>query len=370
LIESAWVPETFRSYRRSLRIFNDYLREHQIDREELLEASRAEMHVVNFLAQAEQAGTQSPAVLATTKGHLLTIFRTTGTDSRSSLTALASRALGRRAPAKARRYHTIWNLDRLLGHLRRRFGTNSTLTDKQLQVKAMLLTMIFSLCRLEEIARMRAASRQQDTDAFVLVMTQKQSQDQMQMVPLRTLECAETCPVRALQEWAARGHGRPPGYLFLDWRTGRKWTRNRISNMFLRVMHASRIPAFYGAYSIKHATVTALSRRGATMEQIIAAGRWAPGSRTPQQYYDIPTLDHEWLGNLLVKADPAGDVQTQPPPEEEEEEEGTPAEFTETEGEGQQAAASSTVITAEEEEESEETHSSSGRRSGAAPPRM
>jgi hypothetical protein len=323
------------------------------------------MLVLNFLAEAEEAGTHSAAVLGTMKGHLNTFFPATGADRKSSLTALAGRALGRRAPAKARRYQTIWDIGLLLGHLRTRFGTNNALTDQQLQTKAMLLTMVFSLCRLGEIAAMRAASRQQDTDAFVVTMTQKQSQDQMQMVPLRATTCAELCPVRVLREWTARDHGRPPGYLFSDWRTGEKWKRNRIAEVFLEVMHASGVPAFYGAYSIKHATVTALSRRGANPQQVTAMGRWAPGSRTPEQYYDIPTLDREWLGNLLVDAYPAEGVLEPPPPEQ-----GTTAESAATEDEEQQAVSSTTAATAEEEEESEETHSSGGRRSGAAPPRM
>jgi hypothetical protein len=39
---------------------------------------------------------------------------------------------------------------------------------------------------------------------------------------------------------------------------------------------------------------------GATDEQVVAYGHWAKGSLTPRKWYNITTLEEEWLGTKLL----------------------------------------------------------------------
>jgi hypothetical protein len=73
-----------------------------------------------------------------------------------------------------------------------------------------------------------------------------------------------------------------------------------ICSRFLRTLRAAGIPTQYTAYSIKHAVVTKLYRMGATDEQVVAYGHWAKGSATPRKWYNIATLEEEWLGTKLL----------------------------------------------------------------------
>jgi hypothetical protein len=51
---------------------------------------------------------------------------------------------------------------------------------------------------------------------------------------------------------------------------------------------------------VKHAVVTRLFRLGATEDQVNAYGGWAQGSKTATRWYNIATLEEDWLGAKLV----------------------------------------------------------------------
>jgi hypothetical protein len=65
-------------------------------------------------------------------------------------------------------------------------------------------------------------------------------------------------------------------------------------------MHQAGIDSSYTAYSIKHAVITKLFRAGASEEQVVEFGRWAKNSNTPKKWYNIQTLEQEWLGTRLL----------------------------------------------------------------------
>jgi site-specific recombinase XerD len=316
------------------------------------------MHVLNFLAWAATTKTYCPSAIAVMKGHLFTVFQMMAKNGEGSVAALASRALSRQAPQKSRRFQTMWDVSILLEHLRVLYGDNSLLEDPQLQLKAMLLTMVFSLSRLDELTRMTWVPEQCNRDVFVISTITKQHHELLMTITLRATACPETCPVRALQELTARRPTPAPVYLFFDYETGGPLTRAKIVDDFLKVMAAAGVPSFYTAYTIKHASVTALSRRGATLEQITAMGRWAPGSRTADTFYNITTLDDEWIGHLLVGHHEVRDV---PLPDQ--------ALIAEEDPSSTEASDASSTSTPAAESEGER-RSSGERRSGAAPPRM
>jgi hypothetical protein len=315
------------------------------------------MHVLNFLAWAATTKAYCPSAISVMKGHLFTVFQMMAKNGEGSVAALAGRALSRQTPRKSRRYQTMWDVSMLLDHLQGLYGDNTRLDDSQLQTKAMLLTMVFSLSRLDELTRMTWVPEKCSRDIFVISTIMKQHHGLLMTIPLRATACAETCPVRALQEWTARRPTSAPVQLFFDLKTGCPFKRARIVNDFLQVMEAAGVPKIYTAYTVKHASVTALSRRGATLEQITAMGRWAPGSRTADMFYNITTLDSEWIGHLLVGNHEVHDV---PLPEQ--------ALVAEEDPSNTEASDASSTPTPAAESEGE-TSSSGERRSGAAPPR-
>jgi hypothetical protein len=124
-------------------------------------------------------------------------------------------------------------------------------------------------------------------------------------IVVRRIATAALCPVRTLLAWTTRVEPTEDGRLFHKWTgptlEGRKeLTTPAICGRFLKPMRAAGIASHFTAYSVKHAVVTKLFRLGATEEQVNAYGGWAPGSRTAQRWYNIATLEEDWLGTKLV----------------------------------------------------------------------
>jgi integrase len=227
------------------------------------------------------------------------------------LLGLISRALGKEAPAASRRYDTIWEIDLLLSWLRQRWSNNSALRDEDLQTKAMMLVMIFSACRLAELARMeRPSGTEGGQPALVLRTVTKQFQEAKRRIVIRRLSSPILCPVAAVYAWLERSATGEQSKLFYSFRsdaeghmlptTKQQLSVNQICMQFLRTMQSAGIPSHFTAYSVKHAVVTRLFRMGATEEQVNAYGGWAQGSRTARRWYDIATLEQDWLGARLV----------------------------------------------------------------------
>jgi integrase len=244
-------------------------------------------------------------------GHLRRITQIFDHRSEHGLLGLISRALGKEAPTASRRYDTIWEIDLLLSWLRQRWAENSALRDEELQTKAMLLVMIFSACRLAELARMERPNQTEGEQAALVLRTvTKQFQEAKRRIVIRKLSSPVLCPVAAVRAWMQRSPTGEQSKLFYGFRsdaegrmlptTMHPLSVNLICTQFLRAMQSAGIPSHFTAYSVKHAVVTRLFRMGATEEQVNAYGGWAQGSRTARRWYDIATLEQDWLGAKLV----------------------------------------------------------------------
>jgi integrase len=231
-------------------------------------------------------------------------------DHRSGhgLLDLLSRGLRRESPTPSRRYDTMWNVDILLAWIRHNWGDTDSMSDADVQTKTMLLVMMFSACRLAELGRMERPEVQDTTpDAITLHTVTKQHQDKKRRIVVRRIATTMLCPVTALMAWLGRSTPTEDGLLFHRNRDPEKpqgqgdvFSTPSICTRFLKPLRSAGIPSHYTAYSIKHAVVTKLFRLGATDEQVNAYGGWAPGSRTAQRWYNIATLEEDWLGTKLV----------------------------------------------------------------------
>jgi site-specific recombinase XerD len=298
LIYRSWAFDTFRKYRRTLTRMADYLKQRAKDELLLTKPQKAQWLIADFLAQSTE--TYSEAVVLQMGGHLRRITELFDARSEHAIARVAMRAIARQAPTKSRRYDTIWDLDQLLSWLEENWAANDTLPLQDLQTKALLLVMVFSACRLAELARM---SRPDLTGGIppsvTLRAVTKQRQAQLQDFVMRRASRPAICPVATLLAFLARTAEPRDGLLFHT-EAGRALSRPVISYQFLKAFAAAGIDPHYTAYSVKHAVVTKLYNLGATDEQVCAYGHWAPGSRTPRQWYFIPVVDKEWLGTRIV----------------------------------------------------------------------
>jgi hypothetical protein len=352
--QQAWARETFRKYRRTLTELCHFLARSGKPKTLLLDAGQAVGCAMSFLQEAaSRAG--SGASLKTMAGHMVRVIQLIHPLSEASALHQYAKALRRKFPVANRVRDTIWDLDVLLGHLRVAYGDNTALSDHQLMVKTMMLIMIFAASRPVELARMEMPSAEDvgDTEAR-LRATPKQRGSERTSVIVHRVSLTSLCPLAALKEWLrrrrdvspllfrlrlgeraaadhapaqvraeegmtlVRSQGPPSG---LPGNTSqrhvtppsttcsssgyRDLTSRDVAAAFKAVMLAAGIPTRYSAYSIRHATVTALFARGASDEQVAAFGRWAPGSRVPRLFYYIRATDGTWIGKKLLEEQPA-----------------------------------------------------------------
>jgi integrase len=244
-------------------------------------------------------------------GHTRRILKLLSPDPGQGVLATVARAMGKETPAASRRYDTIWEIDRLFEWIRSHWAENATLPLEELQTKAMILIMVYSACRLAELGRMERPAGYKAGDAtMTLTTTLKQRQDMRQQVTVRRISRKELCAVEAAEWWIARAPPTADTRLFhqlertgiegAEPKAGQPLTTAQIAPRLVKAMRAAGIPPQYTAYSIKPAVVTKLYRMGATDEQVVEYGHWAKGSSTPRKWYNIATVEEEWLGAKLL----------------------------------------------------------------------
>jgi hypothetical protein len=267
--------------------------------------------------------------------------------------AQMAKALRRKFPSVPAVRDTIWDLDVLLVHLQANYADNAALSDEKLMHKAMLLIMIFGMSRPGEIARMGVPPPGDVGESEArLRVAPKQRGTELTPVILRKASIAALCPLAALTEWLRRrpvaarllfskrvggrlasdgvgalapAHGgpAPAGGVATPPRTPGRAQKAKptevappparyadlqtrdVSAAFHIIMREAGIPDRYPAYSIRHAAVTALFMRGANDEEVAAFGRWARGSRVPRLFYFIHATDGTWMGERLLREQPA-----------------------------------------------------------------
>jgi integrase len=301
-IQKAWTFETFRKYRRTLTRLQKWLTETGTPEGELLDRARADVQIGNFITSL--SGELSTSVSTAMLGHMRRILRLLNSDGSQGLLATLAHSLNRSTPVPSRKYDAIWNIDALLTWIRTHWADNDTLSMDDLQTKTMIIVMIFSACRLVELGRMeRPQGATAEAVTIVLPTVQKQSQAKKEQLVVRKIPQTPLCPVGTVLSWLRRSVASPDGLLFHAHPRGgdpRAMKTPDICPRFLRTLRRAGIPSHYTAYSIKHAVVTKLYRMGATDEQVVAYGHWAKGSLTPRKWYNIATLEEEWLGTKLL----------------------------------------------------------------------
>jgi hypothetical protein len=299
--------------------------------EELLDPHRALGCMVSCLEDARAR--ESPASLKRMAGQLKSVIQLIHPMNEQSALGRMGQALRKEFPKEGGVRDTIWDLDVLLSHVQEAYGNNSALPRKQLMEKTMLLIMVFGMSRPAEIARMEMPQPGDiRTEEACLRTIAKQRGTARTPVIIRRLSNASLCPLAALNAWLEMRRSDPSPCLFTKERRERAKAPGKkpasahstqtpapasagiresdlptgyVRRAFRAIMSAAGIPERYTAYTIRHATVTALFMRGATDEQVAAFGRWAKDSRVPRLFYYIHATDGAWIGKTLLAQQPA-----------------------------------------------------------------
>jgi site-specific recombinase XerD len=280
----------------SWKLLSDFLTRERLTAEDLL-SERASVIAVNFKALAF-GGSMNTSVNATLShtNVLLSTFSKDGT----SLHSLISRAAHRKRPKRGRRYRTMWDLRELLRFISQELGMNADLTEEQLLVKCLALTMVFSAARLAELARMTIDQSRETKTALRVETNIKTALDTRESITFYPVHDKTICPHAALSEWLKR---KPPSRtLFTHPRTHKPLTEAAIAGLLRRLMSSAGISEEYGAYSIKHAVITFLFDGGAEEAQINEFGRWSYASRVASGYYRVATPQRDWLGFKIAES--------------------------------------------------------------------
>jgi site-specific recombinase XerD len=294
LIKTAWAPETFRKMRHSWRLFNDFLTLQKKSYEVLLELN-ASVIANNFKAYAEARQLSSIEARISHTNVLVDVFKPNG----KKLSALVSRAVRRKRPKKGRKYRTMWDVTELLTFLASRYADNAALSGADLLTKTLALTMIYSACRLAELARMTVDPNQVNETRLRVDTNLKTALDTRDFIMFYPVEDSRVCPHAAIREWL--GRRTPHAALFTHPTTNAPLTANTIATTLRELMTQAGISGEYGPYSIKHAVITYLFVHGAEEAQINEFGRWSIGSRVASTHYKIATPRRHWLGYRLAE---------------------------------------------------------------------
>jgi site-specific recombinase XerD len=280
--------------RHSWRLFYDFLKLQKKSYEVLLELS-ASVIANNFKAYSEARQLASIEALISHTNVLIDVFHPKG----KKLSALVSRAVRRKRPRKGRKYRTMWDITELLSFIASRYADNAVLSGADLLTKTLALTMIYSACRLAELARMTVDPKQVNDTRLRVDTNLKTALDTRDFIMFYAVNDSRICPHAATREWLGRRS--PRAALFTHPTTMAPLTTTMIATMLRDLMTQAGISDEYGPYSIKHAVITYLFTRGAEEAQINEFGRWSINSRVASSYYKIATPRRHWLGYRLAE---------------------------------------------------------------------
>jgi hypothetical protein len=318
------------------------------ERQELLESPNVMACVASFLTDSEAKSLLGATGMRQAAGRLGRILELVNPHSEHNLVAQLARGMARLSPSAAKVRDSIFDIDVLLTHLADAYSDNDALSREDLRTKTMMLVMIFSACRPAELARMELPPSEDVRREEVRLRTiTKQRGGALVSVVVRRISEPAICPVAAVQAWLQRRGDIALPYLlvrcdgeetavdtkpdagshaaddmraapsrnvspmllggpvaecdasssaFSPPRNPRTLTAREICAAFRTVMAAAGIPPRYTPYCIKHAVVTKLFSRGASLEQVNTFGRWARGSRVPLLFYNITSTDGQWIG--------------------------------------------------------------------------
>jgi hypothetical protein len=218
LLVRSWQPETYRHMRHSWTELSKFLEATGVDEEELLGPS-GPVHLHNFKAAYASTGKGSVEAVFS---HCNTLRATLCGDGTATASRLL-RAVRRAKPKRKKRFDSIWSLRDLAGYIRREWPVNDELQDDELLTKALALTMLFTACRLEDLATMELREDAIKPERLTLELRRKTSLDQISPVEVKPTHDEPLCPYNTIVSWFGR-RAHSGGLLFSEPGSGKPLT--------------------------------------------------------------------------------------------------------------------------------------------------
>ncbi|KAH7815986.1 uncharacterized protein MONOS_13783 [Monocercomonoides exilis] len=180
----------------------------------------------------------------------------------------------------------IWNPQLLLQKITS-LGENRNLDFHELTKKAICTCMLFSACRFTELERINLHNSTIGDDAIKLDSSLKTSTERTDIIIPFLKEQPLVCPAASVKElWNRIKESQPNATsLFIDETTHLALSARKIRNYAAEMLQDAGIPKCFGPYSLKHASITALTMAGIPLAQIAKFARLSPRSNTITKHY-------------------------------------------------------------------------------------
>ncbi|KAH7832649.1 uncharacterized protein MONOS_9796 [Monocercomonoides exilis] len=147
--------------------------------------------------------------------------------------------------------------------------------------------MLFSACRFTELERINLHNSTIGDDAIKLDSSLKTSTERTDIIIPFLKEQPHVCPAASIQElWNRIKESQPNATsVFIDEKTHLTLSARMIRNYAAEMLQDAGIPRCFGPYSLKHASITALTMAGIPSAQNAKFARLSPRSNTITKHY-------------------------------------------------------------------------------------
>ena len=208
-------------------------------------------------------------------------------------------------PLKAR-YSTFWPVEKLLNFLKTWHPIDS-LSLRQLTLKTIALIALSSSDRGQTLHLASVNNMNVSPNKIEFVIRQKLKHTRKILRPT-----VITCVKSNIEELDVASHVShyidltkdyrdDNGQLFLSWKTKKPVVKQSLARWLKLVLKLAGIDTNnYKAHSYRGAGLSKAYQRGASLQQIVAAGNWA-NATTFQRFYNAPTTNETEIGNIILE---------------------------------------------------------------------
>ncbi|KAK6011055.1 reverse transcriptase [Ostertagia ostertagi] len=300
---ASWAPSTRRQYASSLSKWHEYL----LHREPKQEAV-SHITLCNFLATLADRGLSYSSV-ASHKAAITTVsdllFGTSWGEN--PLVTRFMKGLFRINPPKAR-YSATWEVDKVLNYITN-LGPNSRLPLKQLTLKLTILLALCSPKRVSEIASFSLRSLQRSAHQWVFFIDYRNKNRRFGPPQSAVYEAylanSLLCPVKTLEQYLAATEKLRGGEqtLLLSYASPhRPISSATVARWIKMVLVEADVGDGFAAHSTRSASTSKAYKQGLSLETIMRAAAWAPGSSTFQDFYRRDAKRESYQKSILRRS--------------------------------------------------------------------
>ncbi|KAA6395487.1 MAG: hypothetical protein EZS28_008986 [Streblomastix strix] len=280
--------ETWRKRRAGIHILNDFLEEQKISLEQLRQM-RADVTLVNALTWRNNKGgnkcLQDLRKLKKHGGIALAMFYNTDDVSKLPLVVSAAKKFELAIKSKAK-YTTMWDLDILLSYMVKQ----DKLNGKKLMGQTMASFVAFTAERMTELTRMIVGGVIFNDEGMIVKIKVKKGKKEIEYEVQVNRQKNKICLVESMKRWlndveCLKGEEDAVWY---DLEKKKKLSPQACSTVLRKILDEIGIDKQYGGATIRHAMMSKLRKQGASIEEVNAFTRHAPGSNVVDVYYNKP----------------------------------------------------------------------------------